>query len=91
MRLPADRTEDRAALTVSVCLTLLDNSSNSETAHTENVSPHGARVIASKLWQTGISALVRSEEGQFEWTGRVVYCQRLPDGKFAVGLQRSRA
>jgi len=34
---------------------------------------------------------VRSEEGQFEWTGRVVYCELLPDGKFAVGLQRSRA
>lgn len=91
MRLPADRTEERAAITVPVCLILPDNSPHSEIAHTENVSSHGARVIASKLWQTGKSALVRSAEGQFEWTGRVVYCERLPDGKFAVGLQRSRA
>ena len=88
MRLRADRTEDRAALTVSVCLISSDNSP-SETAHTENVSSHGARVIASRPWQTGQSALVRSAEGQFEWTGRVVYCEHLPNGKFALGLQRS--
>ena len=91
MRFPSDRIEGRAAITVRVCLILPDNSPQSEIARTENVSSHGARVIAGKLWQTGKSALVRSEEGQFEWTGRVVYCQRLPDGKFAVGLQRSRA
>lgn len=76
---------------MSVCLIPPEDSPYSEIAHTENVSSHGARVIASKLWQAGKSALVRSEEGQFEWTGRVVYCERLPNGKFAVGLQRSRA
>jgi len=90
MRFRADRTEDRAAISVPVCLILPDNSPHAEIAHTENVSSHGARVIAGKFWQTEKSALVRSEEGQFEWTGRVVYCERLPDGKFAVGLQRSR-
>lgn len=89
MRLRAERTEDRAAINVPVCLVLPDSSPHSEIAHTENVSSHGARVIASNAWQTGKSAVVRSEEGQFEWTGRVVYCERLPDGKFAVGLQRS--
>ena len=91
MRLPAGRMEDRAAINVPVRLILPDNSPHSETAHTENVSTHGARVIAGKLWEVGKSALVRSEEGRFEWTGRVVYCERLPDDKFAVGLQRSRA
>ncbi|HEV2314357.1 MAG TPA: PilZ domain-containing protein [Candidatus Acidoferrales bacterium] len=91
MRFRADRTEDRAAISVPVCLIPPDNSPHSEFAHTENVSTHGARVMASKLWQAGKSALVRSEEGRFEWTGRVIYCERLPDGKFAVGLQRSRA
>jgi hypothetical protein len=90
MRVPTDRTEDRAAIAVAVCLILPDNSPHSEIGRTVNVSSHGARVIANQLWQTGKSALVRSEEGQFEWTGRVVYCERLPDGKFAVGLQRSR-
>ncbi len=90
MRFRADRTEDRAAISVAVCLIPPDNSRHSEFARTENVSTHGARVIAGKLWQTGKSALVRSEEGQFEWTGRVIYCEHLPDGKFAVGLQRWR-
>jgi len=91
MRLPAGRMEDRAAINVPVRLIPPDNSPHTEFAHTENVSMHGARVIASELWHTGKSALVRSEAGQFEWTGRVVYCQRLPNGKFAVGLQRSLA
>jgi PilZ domain-containing protein len=81
--------EDRAAINVPVRLIPADNLRQSEFSHTENVSIHGARVIASEPWQTGKSALVRSEEGQFEWTGRVVYCLRLPDGRFAMGLQRS--
>lgn len=95
MRLPSGRTEDRAAVAVPVYLIPLNASPLSEVAHTEefvhteNVSPRGTRVIASKAWQMGKPALVRSAEGQFEWTGRVVYCERLPDGKFAVGLERS--
>jgi len=89
MRHPASRTEERGAITVPVCLIPPDDSPLSEVAHTENVSSRGARVIASRLWQTGKSALVRSTQGEFEWTAHVVYCERLPDGKFAVGLQRS--
>jgi len=88
MRRPASRTEERAAITVPVCLIPPDDSPLSEVAHTENVSSRGARVIATSLWPTGKSALVRSTQGQFEWIARIVYCERLPDGKFAVGLQR---
>ncbi|HEV2617484.1 MAG TPA: PilZ domain-containing protein [Candidatus Acidoferrales bacterium] len=89
MRPPAGRSEQRAQVAVTVRLIAQEDSSPWEMAHTENVSSRGARVVTMKVWQTGKSALVRSTEGQFEWIGRVVYCQRLPDGQFAVGLQRS--
>jgi len=56
-------------------------------ATTENVSSLGARVITDSIWNPGKPVLVNISEDNLKLGARVVYCQRLEDGKFAVGLR----
>lgn len=65
-----------------------DKKTPPEIAHTENISSRGIRVITIGRWQRGERPVIRSLEGQFEWSACVVYCQRLEDGRFAIGLER---
>lgn len=56
-------------------------------AITENVSPRGARVISSSICAAGKAVLLDAPEKQLKVPARVVYCQRLQDERFAVGLE----
>jgi hypothetical protein len=86
MFLPTGRVEQRIAKTEVVELLHVDESPIVKVeAITENVSPQGARVITDSICASG--KLVRLDTEYLQLPARVVYCQRLEERKFAVGLQ----
>ena len=86
MRVPTGRTEKRIARAVAVELSPLDASLPPETTVTENVSPHGARVLTKQRWRPEERVLLKSVRGGLRLQARVVYCQQLPSNAFAIGL-----
>jgi PilZ domain len=54
---------------------------------TENVSPRGARVLTSHPLQPNERITVRSLLGSLRSRARVVYCEPVERGSFAVGLE----
>lgn len=57
-----------------------------ELTYTDNVSVHGARVISRQLWHRGEVARLTSLQDEITVQGKVVYCQKLPDDRYTVGL-----
>ncbi len=68
------RSEKRIERTVSVEVCLQDERKLREMALTENVSAHCARVLVERK----------------RLQARIIYCQRVSEGRFAVGLELSR-
>jgi hypothetical protein len=60
-----------------------------ENASTENVSAHGVRVLMNRRLQPGQHVLVISPRDDVRSRARTVYCQRLAERKFVVGLELS--
>jgi len=60
-----------------------------EITFTENVSPHGARVISKRCWSPNDSVLVKLPQEGCPSRARITYCQSLEGGEFATGLQFS--
>lgn len=56
-------------------------------AITENVSSWGARVITNSICAPGKLLRLEARDDHLNVPAQVVYCQRLEDGRFAVGLQ----
>jgi len=81
------RLENRSPLTIRVDLCSLDIRRPAQEALTENVSSHGARIVAHKPWKPNDRLDLRSLLGDFRARARVVYCQRLEADTFALGLQ----
>jgi PilZ domain-containing protein len=89
MRMQIGRNEKRIARTVAVELSRLGGSLPGETTFTENVSPHGARVWTKQRWQPEERVLLSSPETGLHTQARVVYCQRMENKGFPVGLELS--
>jgi hypothetical protein len=70
---------------VQICSLL--NPSAIERTTTENVCSIGARVLSQAAKDLNERLLIRSLGGDLRSLARVVYCQRLPDGRFGIGLQ----
>ncbi|HKV64373.1 MAG TPA: PilZ domain-containing protein [Candidatus Acidoferrum sp.] len=59
----------------------------SELTYTDNVSAHGVRLVSSRPWKTGDVAMVTSlKEEEVPLRGKVVYCQRVSEGRYYLGL-----
>ncbi len=58
----------------------------SEVALTENVSPHGARILCKHHWHADEPVLLTSVPSHLAAHARVVYCHALPGGEYALGL-----
>ncbi len=58
-----------------------------EMTFTENVSPRGVRVTTVRRWQPGTRVLVNFHQNGVQSQGRIVYCQPLERGNFALGLE----
>jgi archaeosine-15-forming tRNA-guanine transglycosylase len=83
------RSEKRIARIVSVEVCLQDEAKLNERTLTENVSAHGARVLMEQKLQPGQRVLVNSTKEGMRLQGRIIYCQRVSEGRFAVGLELS--
>lgn len=82
------RMEKRLPIAIVVRLApVQDQSANgTEVAYTDNVSAHGARIVAHRPWQTGEIIRVTSLKDENTICGKVVYCQKLPDDRYLIGL-----
>ena len=58
-----------------------------ERTYTDNISPHGARVHTARTWQVGEQAEIIPVKGEAPVRGEVVYCQKLDDSDFFIGLK----
>jgi hypothetical protein len=56
---------------------------------TENVSPHGCRVLTKRKWLPGERPLVTLQTGEFPQYAQVIYCDARPNGGFCVGIEFS--
>lgn len=83
----ARRLEDRTPVHVTVDLSGFDIHAAAQQGITENVSARGARVLTSRPWQPNERVTVRSLLGSLRSRARVVYCQPLEKGSFAIGLE----
>ncbi len=83
------RSERRIARTLSVEVCLQDEAKLNERTMTENVSAHGARVLLEQKLQPGQRVLVSSPKEGVRSQARIIYCQRVSESRFAVGLELS--
>lgn len=83
------RSEKRIARTVNLEVCLQDELKLDESMLTENVSAHGARVLAEQKLEPGQRVLVTSPKEGVRSHARIVYCHRVSAARFAIGLELS--
>jgi hypothetical protein len=89
MPVPTGRFEKRIARAMTVEIRPEDEGIPRARTLTENVSPHGARVLVDREWQPGQQVTVISPKEGVWAHGQIVYCQVLAECRFAVGLELS--
>jgi hypothetical protein len=83
------RLETRIPSRVGLELSGLDEPLIYEITFTENVSPHGARILSKRRWSPNDSVLVKLPQEGRPSRARITYCQPLTGDEFATGLQFS--
>jgi hypothetical protein len=60
--------------------------SDVEMVSIENISDHGVRIVTPRQLQSGEGVVIYSQNSlSCSVAAKVVYCQPLPDGRFAIG------
>jgi len=83
------RKEKRLPIAIVVRLSRMHNlpANEEEGTYTDNVSPHGARLLSISSWQPGEQAQVTTVKEGSSILGEVIYCQRLDNDRFCIGLK----
>jgi len=81
------RIEKRLPTLIPVYLASVEDRHTREQTLTENVSPHGARVISKRSWRQGEETLITPSTGEFQRVGRVIYCLPTAGDRFCLGLE----
>jgi len=87
MAVRSGRLEKRIQLSLPVQISNLSDPSMTERTTTENVCSLGMRLLTQKARERNERLMISSMVGDMRALARVVYCQRLPDGRFGVGIQ----
>jgi len=87
MPMRSGRLEKRTRLAIPVRISSLEEPSAGERSTTENICSLGLRVLVQRAREMNERLLVSSADGELEADARVVYCERLLDGKFALGVE----
>jgi hypothetical protein len=83
------RMERRLPIIVAVRLAQAERagSEGEERTYTDNISAHGACVFSRHPWQLGDRVIVTPVNEESTACGNVVYCQRLADARYWMGVQ----
>ncbi len=87
------RRERRLPIAVVVRLEVLEREGaiecerEHEKTYTDNLSAHGARVQSTHAWRPGEQAEIAPFSEESSVRAEVVYCQRLDDKRFFIGLK----
>jgi len=81
------RLEKRIRLAVPVQISSVLDLAATERTTTENVCSVGIRILTERARDLNERLMVSSLMGDLRALASVVYCQRLPDGRFGVGLR----
>lgn len=87
MPVRSGRLEKRILLVAPVEISSLLNPAATERTTMENFCSLGIRILTQRARELNERLWVRLLDGDLRALARVVYCQRLPDGRFGVGLQ----
>jgi len=87
MPVRSGRLEKRVPLAVPVEISTSQDSRAVERTSTENFCPHGVRVLTRSPKELNERVVIRSLIEGIKAVARVVYCQRLSDGRYGVGMQ----
>jgi hypothetical protein len=87
MPMRSGRLEKRTRLAIPVKISTLREPSAGERSTTENICSLGIRVLVRHARKLDERLLIKSADGELETGARVVYCERLLDGRFALGLE----
>ena len=87
MKVPNGRSDRRITKEAVVELARPDASQLREMAIAQNVSARGMRVATKDVWLPGDPVLLSTPESGVRTQARVVYCQRVENNRFAVGLE----
>ena len=87
MPVRSGRLEKRIRLAVPVEISSPGDPSAIERTATENVCSLGVRVLLQGPKGVNERVMLRSLVGDLRTLARVAYCQRLPNGRFGVGIQ----
>ena len=60
---------------------------SSDNVKITNISSHGARVISHRHWRPRDRATLIELTGDFHLAAEVIYCRRLRDDAYVVGLK----
>src|SRR5258708_36732295 len=87
--MPADckRIQKRTPATVALQITSAKQPFITELAFTENVSLHGVRVVTERAWKPGERVIIKSYHGSVQSVAKLIYCHRLAEPRYAVGLE----
>lgn len=80
------RKESRTLAKVALELSHPDEAFTYETAATENVSRHGARIVTKANLSPNQRVLIRLPQADERAVARIAYCNAMPGSVFAVGL-----
>jgi len=81
------RLQKRTPKSIPIQVTSLQDPAVSERAVTENVSPLGLRVLVRHAKDLNEKIVIVSLVNNERTPARVVYCQRLPKGRYALGVE----
>jgi PilZ domain len=85
------RLERRMAMSGGARLAIPGEPAVFEPVAIENISLHGARVVANRSCLVDDSVVITDLLGGARLDARVIYCESLSDGRCAIGLQFNEA
>ena len=87
MPLRSGRLEKRIEVAIPLHISTILDPNGADGTTTENVCSLGIRVVTDHAREQNDRLMISSLQGDLKRLARVVYCQKLPDGHFAVGLE----
>ncbi len=87
MPMRSGRLEKRTQLAVPVRISDPKEPLAAERATTENICSLGIRVVVRQAKKLNERLVIKPAKGELQASARVVYCERLGDGRYALGLE----